>query len=71
MVSIDHLQDYWSRWAVRPWRSVDVLINSGELYRSFGGYPGSTHGMPSRCDAMQVEMKPERRCFLAEPAERG
>jgi hypothetical protein len=37
---------------------VDVLINSGELHRSLGGYPGSLHGMPSCCDAMQAEMKP-------------
>ena len=37
---------------------VDVLINSGELYRSLRGYPGSSHGMPSCCDAMQDEMKP-------------
>jgi hypothetical protein len=36
---------------------IDVLINSGELYRSLGGYPGSKHGMPSCCDAMQEEMK--------------
>jgi len=27
--------------------SVDTVINSGELYRSLGGYPGSTHGMPA------------------------
>jgi hypothetical protein len=37
---------------------IDVLINSGELYRSLGGYPGSKHGMPSCCDAMQEETKP-------------
>jgi hypothetical protein len=36
---------------------IDVLINSGDLYRSLGGYPGSLHGMPSCCDAMQAEMK--------------
>jgi hypothetical protein len=36
---------------------INVLINSGEFYRSLGGYPGSTHGMPSCCDAMQAEMK--------------
>jgi hypothetical protein len=36
----------------------DVLINSGELYRSLGGYPGSVHGMPICCDAMEAEMKP-------------
>src|ERR1017187_9614617 len=37
---------------------IDVLINSGELYRSLGGYPGSTHGMPFCCGAMEAEMKP-------------
>jgi hypothetical protein len=37
---------------------IDVLINCGELYRSLGGYPGSRHGMPFCCDAMQDEMKP-------------
>jgi hypothetical protein len=36
---------------------IDVLINSGELYRSLGGYPGSKQGMPFCCDAMQAEMK--------------
>jgi len=36
---------------------IDVLINSGELYRALGGYPGSTHGMPFCCDAMEAEMK--------------
>jgi hypothetical protein len=36
---------------------IDVLINSGELYRSLGGDPGSTHGMPFCCDAMEAEMK--------------
>jgi hypothetical protein len=37
---------------------IDVLINSGELYRSLGGYPGSTHGMQFCCEAMEAEMKP-------------
>jgi hypothetical protein len=37
---------------------IDVLINSGELYRSLEGYPGSAHGMLSCCDAMQAELKP-------------
>jgi hypothetical protein len=38
--------------------SVDILMTSGELYRSLGGYPGSSHGMPFCCDAMQDEMRP-------------
>jgi len=37
---------------------IDILINCGQLYRSLGGYPGSTHGMSFCCDAMQAEMKP-------------
>ncbi len=36
---------------------IDVLINAGELCHSLGGYPGSAHGMPSCCDAMQNEIK--------------
>jgi hypothetical protein len=38
--------------------SIDIVINSVELYRSLGGYPGSMHGMPACCDAMRSEMKP-------------
>jgi hypothetical protein len=45
-----------SRAAMRG--SIDIVINSGELYRSVGSYPGSTHGMPACCDAMRSEMKP-------------
>jgi hypothetical protein len=37
---------------------MDILINCGQLYRSLGGYPGSTHGMSFCCEAMQAEMKP-------------
>jgi hypothetical protein len=60
MVSVDHfrqgLLDQMGR-AAHGGR-IDVLINSGELYRSLGGYPDSMHGMPACCDAMQAEMKP-------------
>jgi hypothetical protein len=60
MVSTDHfrqgllaLMDRVSRCGL-----IDVLINSGELYRSLGGYPGSLHGMSNCFDAMEDEMKP-------------
>ena len=36
---------------------IDMLITSGDLYRALGGYPGSKHGLPFCCDAMQDEMK--------------
>jgi hypothetical protein len=60
MVSIDHFRQELSaqlgRAAAQNLR--DVLINSGELYRSLGGYPGSIHGMPVCCDAMEAEIMP-------------
>jgi hypothetical protein len=60
MVSIDHFRQGLLVQMGRATKGglTDVLITSGELYRSLGGYPGSTHGMPSCCDAMQAEMKP-------------
>jgi hypothetical protein len=60
MVSADHfaqeLRAQMSRAAKAG--SIDIVINSGQLYRSLGGYPGSMHGMPACCDAMRSEMKP-------------
>jgi hypothetical protein len=51
VVSIDHfrqgLLEQMDRAAYGG--RIDVLINSGELYRSLGGYPGSTQGIPSCC----------------------
>jgi hypothetical protein len=60
MVSTDHFRQGLLAQMARASHCglVDVLINSGELYRSLGGYPGSTHGMPFCCDAMEAEMKP-------------
>ena len=59
MVSADHfaqeLRAQMSRAAKAG--SIDIVINSGQLYRSLGGYPGSMHGMPACCDAMRSEMK--------------
>jgi hypothetical protein len=60
MVSADHfaqeLRAQMSRAAKAG--SIDIVINSGQLYRSLGGYPGSMHGMPACCEAMRSEMKP-------------
>jgi hypothetical protein len=60
MVSTDHFRQELLAQMNRAAKGglIDVLISSGELYRSLGGYPGSMHGMPSCCDAMQAEMKP-------------
>jgi hypothetical protein len=60
MVSFDHFRHELLAQCGRAAHAgrIDVLINSGELCSSLGGYPGSTRGMPSCCDAMQAEMKP-------------
>ena len=59
MVTTDHFRQGLQAQMARAAEGgrIDVLINSGELYRSLGGYLGSDHGMPSCCDAMQAEMK--------------
>jgi hypothetical protein len=59
MVSADHFRQELLAQMGRAvsFGCIDILITSGDLYRALGGYPGSTHGMPSCCDAMQDEMK--------------
>jgi hypothetical protein len=44
-----------------------AVITSGELYRSLGGYSGSTHEMPACRDAMRSEMKPGDRLLVEQP----
>jgi 5-methylcytosine-specific restriction protein A len=44
-----------------------VEINSGELHRKIGGYPGPDHRMPMCCKAMQEQMK-EGDVVLSQPA---
>jgi hypothetical protein len=60
MVSTDHFRRGLLAQMTRAAKGgqIDVLINCGQLYRSLGGYPGSTHGMSFCCEAMQAEMKP-------------
>ncbi len=60
MVSVDHFRQELSAQMGRALTSgaVNVLINCRDLHQSLGGYPGSSHGMASCCDAIQEEMKP-------------
>lgn len=60
MVSTDHFRQELLAQLGRAAKGgrTDVLIDSAELLRSLGSCPGSMHGMPSCCDAMQAEMKP-------------
>jgi hypothetical protein len=59
MVSVDYFRHELQAQMSRATKGglLDLMINSGELYRLSGGYPGSIHGMPLCCDAMQAEMK--------------
>jgi 5-methylcytosine-specific restriction protein A len=43
-----------------------VEINSGELHRKVGGYPGQDHRMPMCCKAMQ-EFKRSNDVVVSEP----
>ena len=36
---------------------TSIKVNSGELHRALGGYPGPNHRMPVCCDAMYQEMR--------------
>ena len=59
MVSVDHFRRGLLLQMSRAssFGLIDILITSGDLYRALGGYPGSTNGMPSCCNAMQDEMR--------------
>jgi hypothetical protein len=59
MVSTDHFRHELLAQLGRAAKQgrIDILVNSGDLYRSLGGYPDSTHGMPRCCDAMQDEFR--------------
>ena len=37
---------------------VAVDINSGQLHRRVGGYPGQDHRMPACCEVMYKHMQP-------------
>lgn len=45
-----------------------VEINAGELHRTVGGYPGSSHNMPTCCSVMRSEYEVERDVIVHETA---
>jgi hypothetical protein len=47
-----------------------VDINSGELHRRVGDYPGANHRMPVCCDVMLQSFIPEHDVILEEPPSR-
>ena len=48
-----------------------VDLNSGELHRDAGGYPGTDHRMPVCCSAMTDEMNTHDQILEQPPKGRG
>ncbi|VUG06182.1 hypothetical protein PPOLYM_02575 [Paenibacillus polymyxa] len=50
-----------------------IDINSGDIHRKLGGYPGKDgkHAMPSCCDAMYSLKKPNDEILIAPPKGKG
>ena len=46
-------------------------VNSGELHRTLGGYPGARHQMPSCCEAMYSEQGVGDEIIAQPPKGRG
>ena len=53
-------------------RGVPYLdINSGQLHRKVGGYPGPKHTMPSCCNVMYEEQRAGDKVLSSPPKGRG
>jgi hypothetical protein len=48
-----------------------VDINSGELHRRLGGYPGANHQMPSCCQVMEQERRALDEIVSGPPSGKG
>jgi 5-methylcytosine-specific restriction protein A len=60
----------WLKEAERTNRAT-VDINSGQLHRMVGGYPGVDHRMPVCCSVMEAEMRSGDAIVGAPPKGRG
>lgn len=53
-------------------RGANLLeVNSGEMHRALGGYPGSNHQMPSCCDVMHDHLRSGDEIISSPPSGRG
>jgi 5-methylcytosine-specific restriction protein A len=48
-----------------------IAVNSGDLHRRVGGYPGKNHRMPTCCSAMRSEMRDGDRIIQSPPKGNG
>ena len=63
------LQARFARAAARGERSL--VVNSGDVHRMLGGYPGKTHQMPVCCQVMYREQRAGDRVVAAPPKGQG
>jgi hypothetical protein len=54
------------RWSASQQSAKFVDIESGDVHRKLGGYPGRNHRMPACCEVMKRLMGP-RDTVLADP----
>jgi len=48
-----------------------INVNSGDLHRQVGGYPGHNHRMPNCCSVMKQHMKPGDEILDGPPSRQG
>lgn len=48
-----------------------IVVNSGELHRALGGYPGQGHQMPSCSDVMHEAQRATDEVLSSPPSGRG
>ena len=48
-----------------------IDINSGDVHRHLGGYPGKNHAMATCCDALYESMKTRDEVISAPPSGKG
>lgn len=51
--------------------AAQVEVNSGQLHRKVGGYPGPGHAMPTCCDAMYEVCRPGDQIVSQPPKKKG
>lgn len=52
-------------------KAPSVQVNSGDLHRRVGGYPGPDHSMPTCCDVMYAAKRPDDVVLTAPPKGKG
>lgn len=68
----DFRQELSQRFRRAAERNATVLkVNSGELHRSLGGYPGPKHQMPSCCDVIYEAAGKADEIVASPPSGRG